>query len=341
MNKKVLVVGSDSPHVVRFVNLIDDYFSETIYVGEDNLKSDLTSKQYQLSFSSMNPFEIWKNQKRLKKIIADEKPDIVHIQQVNRMAFMTARLLRKQRIKYAVTAWGSDVLIIPKKNALYKKITQYVLNHATHITADSLDMIQAIRALSENKNVALIFFGIEPIESGVKEKIIFSNRSLNELYNISGVIDEFFEFQKLNPDWKLVIAGKGELESDLKKKSENLGINSKVEFVGWLSSQQNIEWYKKSAIYISIPFSDGTSVSLLEAMSAGCIPVVSDLPVSYEWIENKRTGIIKQSGINAFEEALKLDAKIVAQHNADLIEKKATGKIASEKFIQIYKEMEK
>lgn len=341
MRKKVLVVGSDSPHVVRFVQLIDAYFSETIYVGENNLKSDLPEKQFGVSFNSLNPFVVWKNYRILKNIISTERPDIVHIQQVNRMAFMTARIVKKLGIKYAVTAWGSDVLIIPKKNNLYKNITRYVLNHAAFITADSRDMIQAIGALSPNKNVELVFFGIEPIEGGKKEKIIFSNRSLNDLYNIRGVIDEFFEFQKSNPDWKLVIAGKGELESDLKKQTINLGIKDKVEFVGWLSSAQNIEWYKKAAIYISIPFSDGTSVSLLEAMSAGCIPVVSDLPVSYEWIKNNVNGIIKKTGVNAFGAALKLDTKNVIEHNAALIAGKATGKIAAEKFIEIYKAMEK
>ena len=49
-------------------------------------------------------------------------------------------------------------------------------------------------------------------------------------------------------------------------------------------------------IYLSAASSDGTSVSLLEAMAAGMICIVTDYPSNLEWIENSVNGFIFPSG---------------------------------------------
>ncbi len=245
----------------------------------------------------------------------------------------------RQGRKYVVTAWGSDVLIAPHRNRFYKKITNFVLNHAAFVTADSEHMIQAIEQLSPGIRCELVYFGIEPILPGAKEKIVYSNRSLKELYNIGQVIDEFAEFHKQNPDWKLVIAGQGNQEDMLRKKVVQGQLSDHVIFIGWLSSENNCSWYKKATLYISIPSSDGTSVSLLEAMSAGCIPVVSDLPVAYEWITDGENGVIKKAGENALLRALKLDPEKLTIRNADIINSRATGSITKQKFKSIFEQV--
>lgn len=47
----------------------------------------------------------------------------------------------------------------------------------------------------------------------------------------------------------------------------------------------------KNDVFISIPSSDSTSVSLLEAMCCGLFPIVSDLPANREWIHDKKMAI--------------------------------------------------
>ena len=49
--------------------------------------------------------------------------------------------------------------------------------------------------------------------------------------------------------------------------------------------------YQKAEYYISIPNSDATSVSLLEAMQYGAIPIVSNIPANREWILDGVNGI--------------------------------------------------
>jgi glycosyltransferase involved in cell wall biosynthesis len=50
--------------------------------------------------------------------------------------------------------------------------------------------------------------------------------------------------------------------------------------------------YRRSAIFVSVPESDGTSVSLLESMGAGCLPVLSDLPANREWVHDGVDGLL-------------------------------------------------
>src|SRR6266849_6707153 len=48
----------------------------------------------------------------------------------------------------------------------------------------------------------------------------------------------------------------------------------------------------RAAAYVSVPSSDGTSVTLLEAMAAGAYPIVSDLPANREWVNAEGGAVV-------------------------------------------------
>ena len=224
----MLVIGPNSPHVDRFIGLIISLVHEVVFLGEEKLHTTYPVKQHILSFRSFNPFVIWQNSRALKRIVAAENPDIIHIQQVNRVAFLTARALNVLKRKYVITAWGTDVLVIPKKNPVYRRMTKTVLKNAAFITADSKDMVEAIHQLAPGKKTGLVLLGITPLGSEKKEKIVYSNRALFPLYNIQSVVDTFADFYQSNPDWKLVIAGTGPEEQALKERVQKAGLTDVV-----------------------------------------------------------------------------------------------------------------
>jgi glycosyltransferase involved in cell wall biosynthesis len=49
-------------------------------------------------------------------------------------------------------------------------------------------------------------------------------------------------------------------------------------------------------VYCSMSRSDGTSLSLLEAMACGLAPVVSDIPANREWIDDGVDGVLVAPG---------------------------------------------
>src|SRR5262249_60205869 len=67
----------------------------------------------------------------------------------------------------------------------------------------------------------------------------------------------------------------------------------RVRFVGRLGPAELAGWLARADLYLSASRSDSTSQSLLEAMAAGALPVVSDITGNREWVgedESERKG---------------------------------------------------
>jgi hypothetical protein len=65
-----------------------------------------------------------------------------------------------------------------------------------------------------------------------------------------------------------------------------------VRFVGRLSAADQAVQYAQARWYLSLPESDSVSVSVLEAMAQGCIPVLSDLPANRELVRSGDNGLV-------------------------------------------------
>ena len=65
-----------------------------------------------------------------------------------------------------------------------------------------------------------------------------------------------------------------------------------MRFVGRLSAAAQAEFYDRARWYLSLPTSDSVSVSVLEAMAHGCIPLLSDLPANHELVRSGDNGLV-------------------------------------------------
>ncbi len=334
---KILQIGSKSIHVSNYLENFDSSKDDVYLLTEEKCNFLEHKKEFEVNFRSLNPISLVKNYFKLKKIIKSLKPDVIHIHQINRLAYFVSNIASKLNIHLVSTAWGSDVLLIPKQNKFFYFLVKKTLQRSNFVTADSQNMIyEMMKIVVSSSKYHLLQYGINPVEKGEKENLIFSNRLHKSLYRVNQIVNYFLEFSAKNPDWKLIIGATGNETENLKNQVENLGLNDKVVFVGWLKPEENKIWYSKSKIYISIPESDGTSVSVLEAMSAACIPVLSDLPSNKEWVKNCANGIIEQEGLNPLIEALNLDFKKCEEINRSLIIQKATKQASFMKFKKLY-----
>lgn len=340
---KLLLVGPNSIHLWRYADMIKDDFKEIMVLTKDCKDNDLMSKLnvHNINFGLKNPFLFCTSIKNIRKFVEEFKPDIIHIHEANIYALATLLAIKKFTIPVVLTAWGSEVLLLPNESNLYKRMVKYSLSNSTVLTSDSLYMSSIMRNLVPEKQLSIVNvnygIGILPQDT-IKENLIYSNRLHDDLYRIDKIIIQFEKFiKKQNQDWNLVIAGIGPKTNDLLELTKTLGIESNVKFVGWLNAKENAEFYNRAKIYVSIPYDDATSISLLEAMACGCIPVVSNLPANLEWIIDGINGIVADD-LNAafFEDALKIDYNTVATLNKKIIEQKATIKVNKEKFINIY-----
>ena len=335
---KICLVGPDSVHIRRFYRNMKTRDLEFTMIAEEEIPW-FDGKQIAISFRSNNGLQLLRNYKAAQKYFRKEKPDIVHIHQINRLAVIIGKAAKNQGIKIIETAWGSDVLLVPKRNKFYAALTRSALKKAKLITADAEVMIDSMRNLHPNGNYKIWQYGIDPIPANRdKEKIIYSNRMHEPLYRIEKIIEYFDDFQKQNPDWKLVIAGTGSLTPDLRNQVDRLGIKDLVEFAGYCDSAQNADFYARSSIFISIPKSDGTSVSLMEAMSAGCIPVLSDLVVNQTWVIDGSNGIIERKNENPLRKAIDINIEEAREQNRKLTDSISRDKMGDE-MMEFYRQL--
>jgi glycosyltransferase involved in cell wall biosynthesis len=340
--KKLLLFGPDSIHLINYLDLISGYFDEILVVTDGQNKSLVYPKQEIIDFSIRNPLKNRAKILKIKKIVKDFNPTIIHLHNIGTGAYLLEKAIRQSGIPKVATAWGSDVLVATHRSFIFRRIVKNVLSNFNYFTCDAYFMANEMQKLVANElDIKIANFGVERVEidETAKENIIYSNRLHNPLYRIESIIDLFHKYSENNPnsEWKLVVAATGSETENLKIKVQKSNFASRIEFVGWINSDQNLEWYKKAKIYISIPKSDGTSISLLEAMENGCVPIVSNLPANNEWITDEFNGIIFKNNLDSpIEKAISLNREFVIKINREIIYIHGLKPSNRAKFLAIY-----
>jgi glycosyltransferase involved in cell wall biosynthesis len=341
--KKLVLIGSDTVHTYNYYLLVKEFFDEIVVIT-NSPKYKYDCKTVLVSFSLRNSTTLFQAINIIKNTVSVFNPSVIHIHQANSVSFIALLATKRLQIPKVLTAWGSDVLLTPAKGFFYKKMLEYNLKHAGYFTADSYDLALTMQKYIPGKrlNILIANFGIDiniDTYDRVKENIIYSNRLHKKLYRIDKIILAFEKFLKSDEThWNLIIAGVGEETGNLKQLVNSLNLNAHVTFVGWLDKEKNLENYIKAKLFVSVPESDATSISLLEAMAAGCVPVVSNLPSNTEWINDGKNGVVvKNINENFFQEALSINTDVCVSLNQQLIKEKATKESQRKLFVDLYK----
>lgn len=342
--KKLMMIGPASRHLSGYLKLIDGYFDQVAVVASRPMPelADWADRQLVVDPSLRSPAGFLKSIGQISRTIEQVRPDVIHVQQAGTMALAVMIANRKARIPVILTVMGSDVLVVPKQGWLQDKMVRAILRKADFVTFDAEISAQACLSLTGRLNgVSVVNFGVDDLydERVEKERLVYSNRLHEPVYRIEQAMKLFSGFAVSHPEWRMVIAGQGSLTLDLQRKAAS-SPTGKYEFAGWLAPEDNLRYYRRSAIYLSLPESDATSVSLLEAMSAGCIPVVSDLPANREWVRDGVNGIIDSGGgENPLLRAIGLNPLEVARYNRQMLAERASRSRAKQSFIDIYEKI--
>lgn len=343
---RVLLISSNSIHLYNYYTLIKGAI-ESIDIITDSRKPEFdygNNTVHYVNFSFRKGFFFNKEIKAVEKIIRDRNIDIVHAHQAVTHAYIAAKAVKKTKTPLIVTIWGSDILLVPRKSIFHKLMSRYILKKASHLTMDAAFLQDHMEEIARRKlQSTIVTYGVDiPDKVNItdKEDIFYSNRLLEPIYNIDLIINTFSNFvsSKEYNGYKLVIAGNGSLEQSMKELAEKKNIADQVIFAGWLNKEQNHEFYQKTRFFVSVPESDGTSVSLLEAMAYGCIPIVSDLPANREWVKDGYNGIIAKPGDQNFmNNCLILDFEKIPELNHREIAERAGKNSTLNTFINLYK----
>jgi glycosyltransferase involved in cell wall biosynthesis len=202
-----------------------------------------------------------------------------------------ARRLYGVRGRLIGSAWGSDILVTPDRSALMRSATRRVLQDCALTTSDSQVMAARMRELGA-REVMVFPFGLEampPAPTAKQDHLFFANRGLEPVYAPQRVLSAFSALPW--SDARLVVANDGSRRAELERLS-----GERVQFVGRVDAETQALHYAAARWFVSLPVSDSVSVSVLEAMAQGCIPILSDLPANRELVRDGENGMILADG---------------------------------------------
>jgi glycosyltransferase involved in cell wall biosynthesis len=339
MKKYILFSDAKSVHTIKWLRELVKYYD--IYLvslngySKEVLEYIDKEKVFVLN-SSVNAkggnFALIFKYFKLLKIVKDIKPHFLNAHYLSSYGFIASLVKRSYKdVKLIQSTWGTDVLVTPFSGKINFFVAKFALKSADYITSDSYFMSKKIDNIYKNTTTLTFPFGLDDfkIDTTIQkdEFLIYSNRILSENYNIDKIIKWF---NSLDKRFKLVIANSGNLKEQLESLVRELNLTSRVEFVGFLSKDEQEFYYKSAKYYISIPTSDSTSVSLLEAMKFGCYPIVSSIPVNKEWIEDGKNGSFFRSKLDL----LNINTKEIIYNNQQLIKQKAIFSKSIKEFVQ-------
>ena len=256
------------------------------------------------------------------------RPDWVHAHYLTShgtLAWLAMRLFGAPG-RLVGSAWGSDVLVTPQRGKAWRWVTSKVLGTCAVSTSDSQVMAARMRELGA-REVMVFPFGLEampPLPGPKDEWRFFANRGLEPIYAPDLVLAQFAALAGAHG--RLVMANEGSLQPALVQQAAALGLADRVDFVGRLGVAAQSAAYARARWYLSLPQSDSVSVSVLEAMAHGCVPILSDLPANRELVQDGVNGlIVPANGLltRAAVEAFAPQADAAAARNREWVQQHA------------------
>jgi glycosyltransferase involved in cell wall biosynthesis len=192
---------------------------------------------------------------------------------------MMAKALRKPSI---VIVGGYDVTSLPEagygsqRGGMKKRITRITLKNATRLVAFSQYAAEETRnAVPARRSVDMIYLGVTPVANPRFEqrarRVLTVGAVWRENLLRKGLLP-FVQTAHFFPDLEFVHAGAW-YDNSIERLRQAASPN--VQFLGYVSDEKLDELFATSLIYVQGSLHEGFGLSLAQAMSGGCIPVVT------------------------------------------------------------------
>ena len=245
--------------------------------------------------------------KQVRRIIEAIKPDLIHAGPIQDVAFWVVVAKFHPLVSMS---WGSDLMRQAESSLWNRWVTRYTLGY-TDVLVGDCDCVgqKAARFGFPLERFKKFPWGVDlehftPAGSvelrknlDWQEKIVLlSNRSLEALYGVDVIVQAFIQARKSNPELRLLLFGKGSQEEKLRQMLTESGHLGDVHFGGFADFEQLPDVYRSADLFISASHSDGSSVSLMEALACGLPVIVSDIPGNLEWVREDENGWLFHDG---------------------------------------------
>lgn len=253
--------------------------------------------------SLVTPLDYLRRYFALRRIIGGLCPQVILAGPIQTSAFLVALTGYSPLVSMS---WGSDILVDANVNGLSRKITRYTLARSKGVLGDCKavrDGIQAFATLPDDRivtfpwGVDLERFRPHPSRLSLCKDlgwtgrpVLISTRTWEPLYAVDVLVRAFATVQKTHPETRLILLGDGSQGPQIHSLISRLNLTDFVHVPGRVDYALLPEYLCLADIYVSAALSDGTSISLIEAMACGLPVIVTDGFGNNEWVTPRENG---------------------------------------------------
>lgn len=314
--------------------------------------------------------KIWRNHSfHLSKTLRKEagRFDIMHIHEIwHHSHFAAYRIAKSLGIPFIVTIhgalepWGLNFKKFKKK--VYSSLIQRrILEQASALHAITTREVESIKNFKINNKIVVIENGIDlnefqnlpPKQKLVehfpelrdKEILLFLGRlHINKGLDI--LIRAFSRVVEKHPNARLLLVGPDEngYKEHIVRLIREENITEKVIFTGLLVGEKKHSALSGADLFVLPSYSEGFSISILEAMASG-LPVIITKPCNFPEVEEQNAGIVINPNVSELEDAMsKLLANTEIRQNMGkngkkLIMDKYNWGTISDKMLNLYNDV--
>lgn len=294
LDKKILEYKSAvSRRTITYGELVDKYI--VLAPSPKEIKFKLSDKVEAYGSGGANKiFQFFKIYSLGKKILGQEKFDLITVQDAYYMALAAYVLARKYKLGLEIQIHGFE-----KFSGLRKLITKYILPKANSIRVVSQrlksELINDFNIPAERITVVPIFSEsrITNHESRIKDANKFIFLTVGRLVPVKNIGLQIEAMEKVviqYPDTELWIVGDGPERKNYELQIKNYKLENNVKILGW---QDELEkFYSQANVFVLTSNREGWGLAVVEAASNGLPIIMTDVGCAGELIINEQSGLI-------------------------------------------------
>jgi glycosyltransferase involved in cell wall biosynthesis len=262
-------------------------------------------KVYFVPFRSRFPLvDYLINQKILRKIIGDEKPDIIHIQESEphllrflnyskQNIVVTQHGIMREELKYAKGLQDNlkflfktlvERFVFPRfKNVIF------ISHYNKKLFIGELNFSKVIY-----NPVSLVFFKERPQTKPEANSIVYVG-VINRRKNIRVILEALHQLKQEGLMYHLHVVGgykEEAFESEVNSWVKEFGLAGQIIFHGWRKQEEILNVFDQCEYFVLPSKQETLPMSVAEAMALGKIVMASDVGAVSEMFENKITGFL-------------------------------------------------
>ena len=272
-------------------------------------------------------------------IVSKEKPDLIYAHWFTPQAITSFLVSKLFNIPYKITIHSSDLKILDYYlGRIGRNISKIILKSSSGITVTSKNIFKTVEIVLNKSEISdlnilqhpmgIDSIGLDQTNKDLeilklldpKSKYILYLGRLVEKKGLESLINGFAEFSK-NSDYKLIIAGFGNLEAKMKKLVNKKKLHHKVIFTGKVGLPKKKALFENSEMLIvpsdsisGLPVSEGMPVTILEGLYFGKLVLASSQTNCEDVIENGINGFVfeatgSESIVEILDKVSRLDSK--------------------------------